>query len=372
MCENKNADRAKISFENYIKDEYSICREERQYALMLNNILRAVSEAQKKIKNKYDICEQMKFYEIDDKKQIGDILKSCGLKDVVIEKVFYEATFMRDFFERDRRVAYGCNLLKKKFTLDDKKDKKRDTENSFNRKLVDYVLEKEFFGVKKEDVYECVENHYDEHLGSNVQIVNEAGSHIMGNVDEYKQFFEYIKCMMNSKPDIAVIGVNKNKEHVLIFLECKFESGEDKYCKDKSFKIKHHSFYDIECTTCELEEKCKKCKEKEQTNETPKNYCRNCMRCSCCIWTQTNIQNAIGEFIDKNYFKIGSEEGEKTYSKLVRFTRKEIKKDSSNGTQNLIEKDTEKNIPDEILITYLINIENKIWEGKLWKINEEE
>ena len=97
MSENTNSDKEKVSFDNYISDEYSICREERQYALMLNNILKA-RLAEQSFFSKERECA---FYNEDIKK----IITKCELEDVIIEKVFYEATFMRDFFERDRRLV---------------------------------------------------------------------------------------------------------------------------------------------------------------------------------------------------------------------------------------------------------------------------
>ena len=48
--------------------------------------------------------------------------------------------------------------------------------------------------------------------------------------DNYKEYENIIRAMMNSKPDLAVVYHfgEKNEEKVLLFLECKFESGEAK------------------------------------------------------------------------------------------------------------------------------------------------
>ena len=80
-----------LSIDNYINDEYSICREERQYALYLSNILRY-----------YGKNERIKALEGDLKTFLVKIYYLCGLiKDskeipdkLVIKDVFYEATFM--------------------------------------------------------------------------------------------------------------------------------------------------------------------------------------------------------------------------------------------------------------------------------------
>ena len=269
-----------ISIENYLVDEYSICREERQYALLLYNILKARS------KN-----------ECFGGKEVDDIIKECGLENVVIKDVFYEATFMRDFFERDRRLAYCKNVEKLLNKTYSDEEQNKDYNERFNKLLIDYALTKISAEFKEEDY----EKYMNIHLGSSIRTSKEQ-----------EKLFEYIKCMMNSKPDIAVVGYMGEKE-IIRFIECKFESGEDKYCKDKEFK----------------DEYCNK----------------QASNCTGCIWTQTNIQNAIGEFIDKYYLNKLSYNKEKFYTRLVRFIRK--------GTGGILIKD-------------LLSVENKIWEGKLY------
>ena len=74
------------SIDNYICDNNSICREERQYALYLNNILRKFSTPLKRAR-----CEE-----------VQKIFNVCRIpQDASIQHVFYEATFMRDFFQRN-------------------------------------------------------------------------------------------------------------------------------------------------------------------------------------------------------------------------------------------------------------------------------
>lgn len=78
--------------ENFVKNmetEYSVCREERQYAVFLYNILCYYRRPERR-------CQQAQ-----------DIFEVCGLKDAILEQVFYEAAFMRDFFERNRRLVLG-------------------------------------------------------------------------------------------------------------------------------------------------------------------------------------------------------------------------------------------------------------------------
>ncbi|HBA47220.1 MAG TPA: hypothetical protein DCZ91_05370 [Lachnospiraceae bacterium] len=84
------------SIENYIRGDagsnYSICREERQYVVFLYNILRKYHAFKDRSNN-------------DEVHKI--ITKACGIPEKAdIECVFYEATFMRDFFERNRRIHW--------------------------------------------------------------------------------------------------------------------------------------------------------------------------------------------------------------------------------------------------------------------------
>lgn len=174
------------NIKNYISDEYSICREERQYALFLYNILR-------------------KHTTNNDK--VVDIFKACNIPNTAqIKYVFYEATFMRDFFERNRRMVLGNynsdKYLNKTFTPQSYEFKEENTAKSFNNMLIDYIKTKDS---NCEDFYSGIE-------------LNMGGK----NVDCYTT----IKSMMNSKPDIAVIYKDFDRKQYLLFLECKFESDE--------------------------------------------------------------------------------------------------------------------------------------------------
>ena len=77
------------SIEHFIQDEYSICREERQYAVFLYNILRKYRNKDKRID-----------------KEVVSIFDACNIpRGAEIQNVFYEATFMRISLKRNRRLA---------------------------------------------------------------------------------------------------------------------------------------------------------------------------------------------------------------------------------------------------------------------------
>lgn len=192
------------TIDNYILDgdskdnncNYSVCREERQYAVFLYNILRAYSNPERR------------QGEVQEK-----IFNACGLKNnYEIEKVFYEATFMRDIFERNRRIVLGKGqkdkLLNKTFSPHSYELNKVHTdisvsllnEWSFNHRIKKYCKIDESPNEKEHNL-----GH-----GENIELAR----------------------MMNAKPDIAVIyKVNEGgkTERRLLFVECKFESGESKY-----------------------------------------------------------------------------------------------------------------------------------------------
>lgn len=210
--------------ENFIKDtetEYSICREERQYAVLLYSILR--------------------FYRKPEMRsgKVERIFTVCGIpKEAKIKKVFYEATFMRDFFERNRRLVLGKGedgkmpgiLIQKKFT---RKRKSMDRNDAFNYRLIEYVHKGKVEDYKDEDLeYGDKDLKYkDKDLKYNL---GRYVPHALLSKDE--KFT--IKCMMEAKPDIAVL-YEKNDTEYLLFLECKFESGESSYSnKGKSTKKK--------------------------------------------------------------------------------------------------------------------------------------
>lgn len=228
-------DNYKVSIRNYLTDdEFSICREERQYALFLYNVLRAESNG--------------KYLKLPDelKNKLTNIMELCGLNGMSVKSVFYEATFMRDFFERDRRLWYcGTNYIRLK-NVDFSYNKTRTIEiqeerKSFNQRLMEYVNGKGDYG------YDLINDEYfhkymDYHLGSNF------------NPDEkYNDFFQEIKYLMNSKPDIAVVCKDASENTYLKFIECKFESGESKY-GDKTQTAIQNKIADFICNVLCKEE----------------------------------------------------------------------------------------------------------------------
>ena len=231
MSEIKELENLEFSIDDYIKDEYSICREERQYALFLYNILRA--------------------YKKDDiKDDIKKIYKACGILDdnAEILNVFYEATFMRDIFERNRRIVLGLedSILNKKFSP--KNYVIKDSEKSFNARLLKYC------GQKKG----CTLNH-------NGKEYNLGGKKIKCNRERHN--CTLAKSMMNSKPDIAVIYKIGDLKY-LHFIECKFESGEDKdKAGNKQTEIQWHI----------AEFLCNYCFKDLNVSETMNNKSKSCL-----------------------------------------------------------------------------------------------
>lgn len=221
----------KCSVENFIKDTYSICREERQYAVFL-----------------YDVLRKYKDPEMDERKNGGEVSKifnACSIpSNAKIEHVFYEPTFMRDFFERNRRNVLGEDklpdiLLQKTFSPSDYKMGNKD--DSFNYQLIKYVGEKvcgiSISDTKSRDSEEYSLEEYN--LGGSLseEFKQQEKKNIYNMIDEEFQkraevIQDRIRQMMNAKSDIAVVySRDEGKEEIweILFLECKFESGESSY-----------------------------------------------------------------------------------------------------------------------------------------------
>lgn len=180
----------------------------------------------------------------------------------MLQYVFYEATFMRDFFWRDRRCTYSkmlkntllnksCNEEKKKNPYEKKDYKKRfnylllqysleqikvsdsdkvlkcilERDKQINKKRERYfVLDLNLGGIEGQkcinDICESFKN------GEETSEISRENSKKMADV--LNEIKDLIRRMMNIKPDIAVIYQRKN-DFFLKFLECKFESKESNY-----------------------------------------------------------------------------------------------------------------------------------------------
>lgn len=253
MCNEKG----KWSIDDYVNGDCSICREERQYALYLSNVLRYYG-----IKND----EHLKKLNDDERNYLKEIFQKCGLdfeKDI-IEDVFYEATFMRDIFERNRR--YHLTEDKKRENLIEVYSKRSfkhkdyivDYQKSFNQKLIDFCCQVQSKGIKEI-------NYGHNELPNDRQIINCKNQ---------------IRAMMNAKPDLAVL-FEHNGEKQLKFLECKFSSTESNYSGDGDKPYYSQIFIqnkigEFLCDEQEsrriFSEKVKFCKNK---NEEPVCFCRD-------------------------------------------------------------------------------------------------
>ena len=224
-----------ININYYISNDYSICREERQYALYLSNVLRYYG----KDKNR----------QINDFKKLNRIFDACGL-DMINNKiiyVFYEATFMRDFFDnnRNRKNANGKKIFGKDFKITG-----NNREESFNLRLLKYcwinVLGEQIISFdklidKKIESNEMEEKNYG--ARNKIPLLNEKVNKKLTKsefaelikdedcertIQRDVKFKTIVRAMMNAKPDIAVI-YDDNRQMKLLFLECKYLSKEDAY-----------------------------------------------------------------------------------------------------------------------------------------------
>ena len=229
MSKDVNIDNYMRFYDDKAKEWSPICREERQYALYLSNVLRYYG---KNPKNKTT-------NRIGDNEKVKNIFKACGfndvdLKNIVIENVFYEATFMRDFFEWNRQKYFKSN---KKLTEDNKR-------NSFSLRLLEYcwtqylkqdrlnidvsVMKENNYGARNEIPFlteEVKGKLTEEKFISLLKVLKgPAKEQILRDI-KYKAI---VRAMMNAKPDLAVIYEDMGKRK-LLFLECKYLSKEDDY-----------------------------------------------------------------------------------------------------------------------------------------------
>ena len=263
-----------LSLNNYISDEYSICREERQYALFLSNILRKYRTKELRQteieKRETDSCNNSKNI-------VEEIFEVCHIPlSAQIMDVYYEASFMRDIFTRNRRKGEmihriddgkvnKCNSEKAvndailsddyNITKDDyffqEGEKGIELEyTSFNRKLINFLQGIDINMYTESNEYKEINNDKKVMVGKDEGIAEKNMGHHMEIYEKWlrEQYKEetdsdndkmkldedsqkrvkMAKYMMNSKPDIAVI-YKDGGEIYLQFLECKFESKEKKF-----------------------------------------------------------------------------------------------------------------------------------------------
>ena len=193
----------RFDIKEYISATGSVCREERQFALYLHNVLLCIGAGKFKDKKK-------------------EILEACGLPpEAHIKYVFYEATFMRDIFKPVRNVR------------------------PLNEALMNYIREKHPFEMDTAKILELKvvfkrkerkdKKPQDEESLSGIRMSRVTNDQINGLKvgDIVKNALFTARAMMNSKPDLAVIYENDSSEKgnsgaFLKFIECKYTSGESR------------------------------------------------------------------------------------------------------------------------------------------------
>ncbi|MCR5686179.1 MAG: hypothetical protein K6G81_12340 [Lachnospiraceae bacterium] len=234
----------KPSIDSYlIKGETSWCREERQMALFLYNVLLGLKKGQSVGNEAIE-------------KALIDVFGCKKLSDIEVTQVYYEAAILRDYFyylSDDDKIDFNQKLLNFCFL---QSEKESNTVTEGIRRLVErYCLVEKNGKVNKkgksltgakEDLYKCADlcvNDEDENdksrekpwpgcvLKNNEVIRKEDIS--LEDENEIKRLMIkqkiHFACMiMNAKPDIMVIYKEKNEKKALI-LECKYESEAGKY-----------------------------------------------------------------------------------------------------------------------------------------------
>ena len=210
-------------------DGIRVCREERQYALFLYNILLAkmmgcsTNETAEKIINNCIIG------------------KDNDCKDMFsLDAVYYEVTFMRDYFIKDReRIFSECGIDSKNISSNIKKmkfviDEDSAYNNSFNEYLIKFVLGKMNVPGYKKEVEEALGDLKFHNLGNREvkRVIKEKwGPDCKSYAEDQDTRAVYnamymASAMMQSKPDIAVIYHKKDNKKKLRLFECKYLSNE--------------------------------------------------------------------------------------------------------------------------------------------------
>lgn len=215
------------SIDDYVNDKYFICREERQYALYLSNVLRYYGK------------HTQKFQENAGTQAIFNSIFETWKPDEnhTIEYVFYEATFMRDIFDANRRkyleklqmIDNSTNWSWKEDFLKEISVKEDNCSISFNFNLLAYCWEKYINNdiEQFEHIFKKMIDDKGKFEEKNYGGRNEIPllSYLTMNESIFKVT---VRAMMNAKPDLAVI-YKENGIRYLLFIECKYCSGEDCY-----------------------------------------------------------------------------------------------------------------------------------------------
>ena len=192
----------------YSNDNKPVCREERQYALFLyNKLLNLVN------KDKYE-------------KEDIVLLEKIGLDaNKKILQVYYEVSFMRDFYKKGRDELKNDLNFNKKLYCYVRDLFLKNNENSLF-KLFDSI---EYYSKLKVlvDGYNYTSDNKRYFTPSPFRNYGSITKKELDNIKYVPPFIiKLMQTMMNSKPDIGIVYSNGEKKY-LKFVECKYESKED-------------------------------------------------------------------------------------------------------------------------------------------------
>ena len=185
-------------FINTEKPDESICREERQYAALLYAILLRAMHGNS---TENEIVEKL-----------------LGEKFDRIDRVFFEATLMRDYFEN----GYTKNKNRRINTENRRKHK-----SEFNKKLIENCFDEKSSKAIVDKMSAVTDNGEVFNLGSNSKLLAKLRSEYIADETVFRSFSR-ARYMMNAKPDIMVIFTFQDKVYAKS-LECKYISSESNY-----------------------------------------------------------------------------------------------------------------------------------------------
>lgn len=210
-----------------VADNYSWCREERQIALFLYNILLM------KKNNYYEIIEGLNNKKNE---EINEGLKEIfedDFKNIVIHEVYYEAAILRDYFHSlnedvDRAADFNVSLLEFLLGEDEKAN-------------ISSIIDKYFEGDKGKKTAKSLTGAtsalYKIICSNQIWGIEENDLKYQEDIIDYEKIIKLQKVyfatmIMNAKPDILVVYSNNKKNDKrkrAIVLECKFESNAGMY-----------------------------------------------------------------------------------------------------------------------------------------------